>query len=179
MSNFYQKKAKKYKLKYLNLLNQLGGSAGDCKTREAADAQINSELTKNGVKHIEMDDYNRRLSELMCEEQPQNTANTANIANTANTANIANTANQPLLLPQKVQQYSPQPKIKDQVFIANVLRFTLQNFRNNINPFRNEQQNEPLLKEIDKFIDEMNNKIIFFSYDCNCDCNSLKQNNTN
>jgi hypothetical protein len=25
MSNFYQKKAKKYKLKYLNLLNQFGG----------------------------------------------------------------------------------------------------------------------------------------------------------
>jgi hypothetical protein len=199
MSNFYQKKAKKYKLKYLNLLNQLGGG---CMTREEADAQINSELTKNGVQHIEMDNYNKRLSELMCpdpepEPQPQrqplsleqNQKQSQNPAqNLAQNQghqpqNLAqyqpqNHGHQPQnLANQQVKQYLAESKSKDQAFIAQDLRETLNIFRNNINLFLNGQQNEPLLKEINTFINAMNKKLLFFSSDCNCNCVSLKQNN--
>jgi hypothetical protein len=66
MSNFYQKKYQKYKLKYLNLLNQSGGSmsrteASYLAERYIAEQYIADQYTDQYIK----DNYKKLISEEM------------------------------------------------------------------------------------------------------------------
>ena len=153
MSNFYQKKALKYKLKYLNLLNQSGGVC-------MSEAEANAKIGEMG-KSMTMEEYQHKMNKLMCNEQSQQSQQSQQ-----NHGHSPPNHGHPYQIPNPGQR-------KDLAFIANDIGETLNIFKSRINPLLNGQKNLELV--IDEFIMVMNNKLEFFKTDCNCNCVSLNK----
>ena len=142
---------------------------GECMSEAEANAKIHVETTERNVTYMDMDEYNKRLKELMCyKDQPQQQR-----YQPANHGQQMPNHGQQILNHGHQQQILNPGQRKDLAFIANDIGETLNIFKSHINPLLNGQKNLELA--INEFIMVMNNKLEFFKTDCNCNCVSLNK----